>query len=602
MSIVLGNPVWSYAFLALVPLVILYLIKPKPKNLTIPSLMFILRTSGKNVINSFLRALVTDLIFIIQLLIIALLAFSLTDPILKIKQDVVSENAVFIIDVSASSNVNENPGTRFELGLKKIESLLGNRNTIILAKNFPETVLQDKGRRETLNFLRTLKPSHTPSNIGDAMAQAANLLQGRKGRVVVVSDFINTGGLVPETAKGILESQGNHVDYINTINERRSNIGFVKLDVTPESAIAFIKNFNNKDEDVRIKVNNDEKDIKIKANSVEPLAFKPNEGLTKIDIINEDDLLADNSLYLKMPSKKLLKVLFITNDRKKSIYLASALKATGRVEVGYTEPPIITKGKYDLYVIDSIDKEHVIKGIFEELLQEVKKGSNLIVQAQPDSDALGYDILLPVKLDFKSGSAGINVDLVNDITRNMDFGRVTSYFVSDLKNGSVSLASAANSSVIALSSYGSGKIVYFGILNDASEFKLSPYYPIFWLNMIRFVSGEERIKDVNAVTGSKLILNGQLDIKTPSASFRSDNLAFNEVGLYKIGDKEVVANLVNEDESNVNSKEVIGRKIEDFKFEPVEEQIDMNLDKILLYSVLALLFIELLLTKIRGEI
>lgn len=602
MPISLGNPIWLYSLLALVPLVILYLIKPKPRNLTIPSLMFILRTSGKNVINSFLRNLVTDLIFLIQLLIIGLLAFSLADPILSMKQDVVSDNTIFVIDVSASSDVKEGSSTRFELGLEKIESLVSNRNTVILAKNFPELVLQDKGRRETLNFLRTLKPGHTPSNIGDAMAQAANILKGKRGRVIVVSDFINTGGLSLDTAKGILESQGNRVDYINTIGEKRSNIGFVKLDVNPDATIAFIKNFNNKDENVKVKINSEEKELLIKAYSIELIAFKPEEGLTRLEILNKDDFDIDNKLYLKVPQKRLLKVLFITNDKKKSIYLASALKATGRVELEYTEPPIIKKGQYDIYVIDSIDKEHIVAGTYEELLQEIKKGSNLIVQAQENSDALGYDSLLPVKLDFKSGNAVIKIDQINDITRNLDFGRVTSYFIADLKNGSVSLASAANSSVIAISAYGSGKIVYFGVLNDASEFKTSPYYPIFWLDMIRFINNEDRIKDVNTITGNKLILNEPLDIKTPSIAFKSNNLAFNEVGLYKIGNKEIVANLLNEAESNINPKEVIGRKIEDYIFDPVKEQTELNLDKIIIYSALALLFIELLLTKIRGEI
>ncbi len=602
MSLSLGNPIWLYSLLALVPLIVLYLIKPKPKNITIPSLMFILRTSGRNVINSFLRNLVSDLIFIIQFLIISLLAFSLADPILSMKQDVVSDNTIFVIDVSASSNVKEGPSTRFELGLNKIESLVSSRNTIILAKNFPELVLQDKGRRETLNFLRTLKPSHTPSNIGDAMAQAANLLKGKRGRVIVVSDFINTGGLSIDTAKGILESQGNHVDYINTINGKKNNIGFVKLDVNPDATIAFIKNFNNRDENVKVKINNDEKELLVKANSIELIAFKPEEGLTKLEILNKDDLDVDNKLYLKVPQKRLLKVLFITNDKKKSIYLASALKATGRVELEYTEPPIVKKGNYDLYVIDSVAKEHIVAGTYEELLQEIKKGSNLIVQAQENSDTLAYDSLLPVKLDFKSGNAVIKIDQINDITRNLDFGRVTSYFIADLKNNSVSLASAANSSVISLSSYGSGKIVYFGILNDASEFKTSPYYPIFWLDIIRFISNEERLKDVNIVTGNKLILNENVDIKTPSISFKSDNLAFNEAGLYKIGNKEVVANLLNEAESNINPKEVVGRKIDDFTFDPIKEQTEINLDEIIIYSVLALLFIELLLTKIRGEI
>ena len=64
------------ALLILVPLIIIYLRKPKALAKPIPSLMFFSEHKGSVRVSSFLRKFIRNILFLIQLLVLALLAFS----------------------------------------------------------------------------------------------------------------------------------------------------------------------------------------------------------------------------------------------------------------------------------------------------------------------------------------------------------------------------------------------------------------------------------------------------------------------------------------------------------------------------------------------
>ena len=58
-----------WALLALVPLIIVYLIKPRPKKETIPALMFLIKERSKSTKTSFLRKFFKDPLFLFQILL-----------------------------------------------------------------------------------------------------------------------------------------------------------------------------------------------------------------------------------------------------------------------------------------------------------------------------------------------------------------------------------------------------------------------------------------------------------------------------------------------------------------------------------------------------
>ena len=122
------------AFLALIPFIIIYLIKPRPEKLKVPSLMFFLSNTKTTTRDRLLRYLEKDILFLLQLLVLLLLASTLVEPALLVKKDVVSSNIIFVLDASASSKAIESGKTRFEIGRDKIKELATTKNSLILIK------------------------------------------------------------------------------------------------------------------------------------------------------------------------------------------------------------------------------------------------------------------------------------------------------------------------------------------------------------------------------------------------------------------------------------------------------------------------------------
>ncbi|MCX6709004.1 MAG: BatA domain-containing protein, partial [Candidatus Woesearchaeota archaeon] len=130
----IGNQAGLWALLVLVPLIILYLIRPKPKLISIPSLMFFLKSSGARKLTSFLRQITHDWLFIIQLLLLIGLALTFSHPFTTYDHDVTASNTVIVLDVSASSQTVEGARSRFDLSVAQAKKVLGVKNTVILAK------------------------------------------------------------------------------------------------------------------------------------------------------------------------------------------------------------------------------------------------------------------------------------------------------------------------------------------------------------------------------------------------------------------------------------------------------------------------------------
>src|SRR3989338_8706755 len=108
------NPPGLYALLSLIPLILLYLIRPKPKRQTIPSLMFFFRNREKSRLNSFLRYISRNLLFLMHFCAIALLAIAIATPYILERQKITTESTAIVLDVSASMQAKEGLSTRFE--------------------------------------------------------------------------------------------------------------------------------------------------------------------------------------------------------------------------------------------------------------------------------------------------------------------------------------------------------------------------------------------------------------------------------------------------------------------------------------------------------
>ena len=75
-----------------------------------------------------------------------------------------------------------------------------------------------------------------------------------------------------------------------------------------------------------------------------------------------------------------------------------------------------------------------------------------------------------------------------------------------------------------------------------------------------------------------------------------------EAGIYTLNDRTISVNLLNEKESDINSNTSFGTKSPQFELKPVKEERTHSLEFNLLALALALLILEILFVKWRGDL
>jgi len=109
------NPFALAALLSVIPLIILYMLRPKPAVLSIPSLMFVLKLERERKrVYASLTKIVQDPLFLIQLLMLILLAIAAAGYYYTSEEPLSGEHTVLVLDTSASMQVD----SRFDDSVK----------------------------------------------------------------------------------------------------------------------------------------------------------------------------------------------------------------------------------------------------------------------------------------------------------------------------------------------------------------------------------------------------------------------------------------------------------------------------------------------------
>src|SRR3989344_1246322 len=592
MALGIASTIGLYSLLALVPFIILYLIRPKPKDETIPSIMFLIKQKGSNAKASFLRNLLKDLLFIIQLLIILLLAFSVAEPYIESTRTLSAHNVAIVLDVSASMGA----GNQWSKAITKAKSSLGSNNYIVLAENTPVTILDGGSRAEALSILNNLNPRATTTNLGDAMTIAADLID--KGKVVVISDFGSTEGQDPIVAKSIVEGKGLGIEIEDVSETFDGNFGITDLKIDKEKTIIYIKNYYKQPKTAKIQIGSFSKDLDIEGESIETLGIETPSGITKIEIQNNDPLKMDNIAFISTPEKSKLNVLLITNDNKG--FISSALRADPGINLEIATPPIIPSLNHDIYIFENIDTNKVLSGTYETIENRVKEGAGVIFVAQSN---MPITSLLPVKIKELKTTTNINVEIINQITKDVELGLVGQHFSAEAEPNTLVIAKSDDGSpIIAIKDLGVGKSVFYGIFDDETDFRYSPSYPIFWHNLINYMVKSQDLADYNYKGGTLLNLGSAQDVKTPSSLLKTATLLLDEHGIYEVSNKKLAVNLVDEKEGRLGKTgrpPEFSSRIE--QLTSVKEKEKQSIVPYLLLAAVIMMLFELLYIKRRGD-
>ncbi|MBW2980849.1 BatA and WFA domain-containing protein [Candidatus Woesearchaeota archaeon] len=607
-NILIGNQVGLWGMLVLAPFILLYLIRPRLKEKVIPSLMFLIKNQKQLKQSSFLRNLMRNFLFFIQLLILSGLAFSLAMPYITIPYKAASEHTVVILDGSASMHTKYGASTRFDKAVSEIRPRLSGKISIIFAENQPLILLKEGKKDEALGILSKIKPKETSTNIGDAISIAKDMLKGKKGKLVVASDFISDESSDITVMRRDLMTKGNLVEFINVADEAR-NVGIIDMNVDKYETRVRVKNYNDWEEAVVIKLikdNNvlDEERVSIAPNSVEALSFETPLSTSRIELNVKDDFEVDNEAYISTPLSKKIRVLLVTNE--KTSYLRYALEASNDIDLEMRHPPTINAFNinHDVVIIDKVDRGEVIPSDIVDIKRYVENRGRLIVTAQEDLAQINLLGMLPITLEGISDQALICIDLINQFTQQFDENKCftnSKYFKGTAKEGSAAIASAGVNPVMVLGELEGGAVFYYGIFDDVSNFKTQPAYPIFWNELINFLVETGDVRDYNFKTGGLLSIKEQA-VTTPSTTLTTSKLILDELGLYKLEDKTIAANLLDEKESAISGEGILDEKEVELIIGSETEMIDFNLEIGLIILALFLLLIELVYIKKRGDI
>ncbi|HDN65163.1 MAG TPA: VWA domain-containing protein [Methanosarcinales archaeon] len=609
-----ANPLALLGFLSLIPIVILYLIKPKPRDIKIPSLMFILDAERKeHRYETMLRKIIRDPLMLMQLLFLILLTLAMAAPFYTANETVRADHTVIIIDASASMQA-ENP-SRFDRAKDAAEKFVSGRTSIIMAKNIPVVVLQRGGRSGAKDTLNRLAPAATTASIGDAILLATNMIEDEKGAIVVISDFSNTDSDSIAAAKMLANADGIDVTYKQVGNDAE-NIGITygKLERKGNSYeyICNIKNYMDDKKTVPIEIFRNGKktltdSVTVPAYSSELFALtdvKP--GATEVSIKQKDSLEVDNRAYIAIPAVDKRKILVVSETKNPPAKIA--LNSLPDTECSIAKPPVLPSfDDYDLVVIGNITKTSLLPGTFEDLASFVQSGGSLVILASSDLGEIETEGLLPVQISEKAGAAAPETSMPTEFTKDIAFEDVSviTHLISEPADGAiVTVITDDDSPMLAYQKHGSGTVFYSGFGEGDStwnDFHTRVDYPIFWRQIVDWMSGVHGIEEYNVRTGRMMSLGEVQKVTTPSGKVETDNLLFDEVGGYQVRDDDIAANLYDALESDL-SIHPMSEEVRTLTPDLVKADVEKELWTYLIILVMFIAGFELYYLRARGEL
>ncbi len=618
-----GYTLGLLAFISLIPFIILYLRKPKPKDETIPSLMFLMQENQKSKNYSFLQRFTANILFFLQLSILALLSLAIAAPFVSIAYDVTKENTIVILDASASMQTVEKGEMRFDKALDEAKKYFSGRNTVILAENNPVIVLEEEGNELAMDVLGKLQPRATSTNLGDALLLAKDILGEKPGRIVIISDFIMTEGPDVEVIKTLLTAQDKVVDFVD-VSSKTANVGIIKLDVGKFTSKVHIKNFDSEETKTKVEIKKDGKTlaasnlITVAPYSIENFEFDTPSGVSTIELSPKDNFPLDDIAYIATPEKLKINVLLATNlEDNKLNNLELALRSAPDISLTIVNPPVITISttgekvdpyKQDIIVFYRVSEKDILPGTFNDIEDYVAKGGSFVMAAQPDiaKISMGDMELVDVK-NIITEPAKACVNTINSVTKHFEkescFTTVVQYLKGELQGKTITFASANDDPLIAYRDHEGGNIAYYGIMDEFSDFRNLPSYPIFWNSLINFMVGTEDIKSYNYQTGSVATFDEQ-EIKTPTQTIKATKALLDEQGIYEFSGRKIAVNLLNEKESAISGDTRLTSisEREALLSESGQKQHDFSLVFLLSILGLILVFGELMFVKLRGDV
>ncbi|MDX1746713.1 MAG: BatA domain-containing protein, partial [Halobacteriales archaeon] len=185
------RPIGLLGLLALIPLVLLYLLRPDPATVRLPTYAFLGGSEEQGGRRAVLERLRRSLLLLIQALVLVVLATSLAAPYIPVSEEVTVEETVVVLDTSASMATRDDGTLRFGRARSRALEATSSTTSVVVSAT-PARVLLRRGTvADARSTLEEATVTDAPGDLRTAIDQATSIA-GPDARVVVVSDFADS--------------------------------------------------------------------------------------------------------------------------------------------------------------------------------------------------------------------------------------------------------------------------------------------------------------------------------------------------------------------------------------------------------------------------
>ncbi|MEZ5333998.1 MAG: BatA domain-containing protein [Methanolobus sp.] len=620
------TPIALVALLSVIPLIILYLLRPKPLKVQVPSIMFLMdiKEEKKRFYTSITK-LIKDPLLLIQLLVLILLALAAASPYLETQEALSGEHTVLIIDASASMQTDN----RFNDAISAAEDYVSKKNSIILAESTPVVILEGESSDATYETLNTLEAKATVTDISAAVSAGMRLLSEEGGNIIVVSDFASWNGDDPVNAMKLAESYGLTVEYV-LVGKEADNVGFIQGSVEVANGsytyIGVIKNYYDSRQSIDLDIENSDsgkkvsKSFNIPARSTQQLYLTNlGTGITEVTITDSDSLMADNTAYISIPRISDRQLLYVSDTDGLPSKIALSLIPNINLVENEGIPDDISG--YSVVVV--ANKERALQSNeISSLSSYLNNGGRVVFIASDifssENAATELQELIPVKVgSIEDTDDGVTLEVVQEtrLSEDIKYDEVAMYRflnVTPRVDSTTLVATEDDVPVLAYGTVGDGTVVYLGI-NDLpgedawNNFHNLPEFPVFWFKLAGWLGGTGSVQDYNLKTGTVSALAKEQEVTTPSGVETLSRVLYDQTGVYQVAGKEIAVNIYNDRESDTSLEgtDVLERSQADDEPNIVRASsytAKNYLDTYMIIIAFALVILELLVIRKRGEL
>jgi von Willebrand factor type A domain/Aerotolerance regulator N-terminal len=339
----LANPLGLLALASVAVLIALTLLARRTRTTVVSSLLLWKQIPARRIERQRFRP---DLLFLLRLLLLLALTAGYAAPYLS-RPGGDTAGLAIVLDVSASMQVREAGGRRFDLARRQLDTLVaalpaGAPVLLVTAADRPRVVQRwTTDRARLADRLGAISPLDTPTVLGPAIELALGEVTRHPGaRVAVFTDL-------PPAASGLVPAEVAAVDW-TAIGRRDDNVAItsVAVDAPPFAALAdvraeaVLRNFGPRARTVSLQTSIDDTpwlrhavDLPARAARRVPLGAPPRAGVLHVRLSGDDALAVDDQAVAWVPSQPPLDVLVVTESDAFAAAFRALVATTGQGHV-----------------------------------------------------------------------------------------------------------------------------------------------------------------------------------------------------------------------------------------------------------------------------